>query len=52
MDSSESDIRVGDKEQLVPLQDKGSVVITIYDVYLQDMSVKAINFAITFRRYN
>ena len=52
MDSSESEICVGDKKQLVSLQDKGSVIIMIYDVYLQDTSVKMINFAITFRCYN
>ena len=46
MDSSESEVHRCVKEQLVLLQDKGSIVITIYDVYLQDMSVETINFAI------
>ena len=46
MDSSELEVHGCVKEQLVLLQDKGSIVITIYDVYLQDMSVETINFAI------
>ena len=46
MDSSESEVHGCVKEQLVLLQDKGSIVITIYDVYLQHMSVETINFSI------
>ena len=47
MDSSESEVHGCVKEQLVLLQDKGSIVIMIYDIYLQDISVvETINFAL------